>query len=550
MDIPKHYSLKKDHEDHFLLHDKRDGTSFKVAKKGLHPAHQLKILREVPKFSDGGEKEDDLGMSSGINTWASEKPSQESFWSPSGEDTELQNQKTTGQTFQPPQQEQLGQPVIQDQAAQQAPAVDIGAQASAPQQVAPQQGPRPDQVLDPMAGMPTTKGINSMESQYEKAVRGGANAQMKQNDLMEMELQRQYNLKANAAQTFQNTMSAYQKHAEQMASDIASTKIDPDKYWHDKSTGAKFGSALAMVLGGLGAGLQRSTDNMAMNVLQKAIDRDIDAQKTDLGKKQSLLSDNFRAQGNLAAAEAATRAQYESLFQGKVAQIAAATNNPVVQMAAQEKIMASKERMMPLLQSAAQNQLTMQMRNFLMNGDVSKHSPASYINYVVPEAERAAVGKEIKSAEDTKKMATPIVQQFKQAVADLKNPLYAGGLRRPPSISALEQMLMTTVQEEEGTARQAAMNNVKENLLPGFSDLTKAKGVETKLNTLYHYLQGKSSAPMALANGIDLKRFDSTSPYQPPNPMEGKTAIKGNQKIIMKNGSWFDQATGQPYRGR
>lgn len=54
MTFPKHYTLKKEHDRHFEIHDARDNKSFHVAKRDLHPANQIKIMR-LPKFAEGGQ---------------------------------------------------------------------------------------------------------------------------------------------------------------------------------------------------------------------------------------------------------------------------------------------------------------------------------------------------------------------------------------------------------------------------------------------------------------------------------------------------------------
>jgi hypothetical protein len=61
-----------------------------------------------------------------------------------------------------------------------------------------------------------------------------------------------------------------QAHAEQ---------IDPDRYWNHKSTGGKILAGIGIILGGLGQGLMRGHSNQAMDVINRAIDQDIDAQK-------------------------------------------------------------------------------------------------------------------------------------------------------------------------------------------------------------------------------------------------------------------------------
>jgi hypothetical protein len=66
----------------------------------------------------------------------------------------------------------------------------------------------------------------------------------------------------------------------------SSADIDPNRMWHNMSTGQKVGSALGMILGSFGA--ISNGKNPAVDVLTQAIDRDIDAQKANYGKRKDV----------------------------------------------------------------------------------------------------------------------------------------------------------------------------------------------------------------------------------------------------------------------
>ncbi len=58
-----------------------------------------------------------------------------------------------------------------------------------------------------------------------------------------------------------------------------SEKIDPDHWWNQKSTGAKILAGIGMVLGGAGGGVARTGRNPAMDVMNSAIQNDMDSQR-------------------------------------------------------------------------------------------------------------------------------------------------------------------------------------------------------------------------------------------------------------------------------
>lgn len=152
----------------------------------------------------------------------------------------------------------------------------------------------------------------------------------------------------------QAQQSAWQQHQQQMAGltaglqkdyadnqarqdalsgDILNGKVEPNRLWHNMGTGQKISAVIGMILGGIGAGMTHGP-NYAAQVIDKAIDRDMEAQKIDLGKKQSQLSyylqrgHNLQSSYALAKADAMDRtaAQIQAAqgqFGGQVAQASA-----------------------------------------------------------------------------------------------------------------------------------------------------------------------------------------------------------------------------------
>lgn len=113
-----------------------------------------------------------------------------------------------------------------------------------------------------------------------------------------------------------------------LTQDIQNGHIDPNHYLHDMSTGQKIGTAVGLILGGIGGGITH-TDNPAQQFMQNQIDRDIEGQKADLGKKENLLSMNMRRFGNLKDAEMMTRANMMDITSMKLKQAAAQSQDPI-----------------------------------------------------------------------------------------------------------------------------------------------------------------------------------------------------------------------------
>lgn len=88
--------------------------------------------------------------------------------------------------------------------------------------------------------------------------------------------------------------------------DIAAGHIDPNHYMSSMSTGKRIMTTIGLILGGMSGGYNGRGGNPALDALNHAIDNDIEGQKAELGKKQSLLSalntqfDNVHASAQLA----------------------------------------------------------------------------------------------------------------------------------------------------------------------------------------------------------------------------------------------------------
>lgn len=342
MNIPKHYSLHSEGDDHFVVHDKRDDKTFKVAKKGMHPANQLKVLK-MKKFAHGGEEEDD--GQDGVEEGVAPQTLAMSENGPPMEPGELNLDMP--KSFIPGKQEpEVVQPEGQ---------ISAAPEASAPQ----------PSVSGAPVGSPSSAELQKNTSQAQAAIQKAAEGQQKQNDLMAAQYQKNIDEEQKVMQSQQEKMVQYQTNYDQLSQDVASAKIDPNKYWNEKTTGGKISAVIGMILGGVGAGLSGGP-NVALQVMNKNIENDIEAQKANLGNKNSLLSRNLQAQGNMMAATNATRIQMAAIAQGKLQKIAMESNNPIIAARAQQASAQIAQQTMPLRAQLAQHETEFQLRGEVM----------------------------------------------------------------------------------------------------------------------------------------------------------------------------------------
>jgi len=406
--IPDHYSLVKEHERHFELHDGRHNKTFNVAKKGLHPAHQLDILR-MKKMSEGGEVDPEDTGEDGVDEGMKMVPKDVEAPPPALQALSADEQATPapeqGQDWQGSVGTMPGQPT--DQPVQAAP-TEEPATASLP------------------GGYPTTKDLNAAIEGQIKGKQEVVSATQQQNNLMAEQYKKNIEMEQHFAAAQQQRMAQYQAQYDSLTKEVAAGKIDPDNYWHHKSTGSKIGAAIGLILGGIGSGLT-GQPNAALQVLNKHIENDIDAQKENLGNKRPLLSENLRMQGNMMSAMNATRLQMASIAEGKLHLIAAQTGNPIIQARATQQANALRAQMIPLQTQLASNEISMQLRKDIMGRmqkgaggyDMQDLARAGMVDKATAEKEGAAISKR-QQAE----------AEVKDALNDLwKEQEYMGGMK-------------------------------------------------------------------------------------------------------------------------
>lgn len=297
--------------------------------------------------------------------------------------------------------------------------------------------------------------------------------------------------------------------------DINNGHINPTQFWDNKSGFDKARIGIGFVLSGIGAGLT-GQPNLAVEMLNKGIERDIDSQKANLGKKENLLGAMFKQEGNLRDAVDMTRIMKNAQLQHQIQASAATAQSPMAKAAAQQAIG-------KLQQDIAPSIYQYNMRKTLMgigqggqgqpggsNPTLSAVDPATFLN-LVPEGQRKAVADEVERAQNTNKLASPILQAFDKAADAQKGFGRIGSaIKTPRELNAFSGLMNTTVTDLTGTARQAEFDNVQHNFSP--SNLDTAADTAIKRKALQQYLQAKSSAPLFKSyTGVGLDKFQSTN---------------------------------------
>lgn len=346
MDL-KHIKKVTDQGTHFQVEHAKQG-SFKVVKRGLDRMTLTKIQAlctggQVQKFAGGGVAEgnalpgtdySDYGgtPSSGLSVGGALQSL--GIGAPSPDEARIAQSQAAAASPAAPQDPAtrfLGATSTIPQAGQnpdpEAPAPDVAPSVMGPVNPDPTgalsvaqtvAGP----VVVPAApALPSPNAIFGDINRQGGAIKTGAEITAKE-ELEKKAAQDEYNNQTKVRDAaFNASMSSQTADFNKLRDDVASTKINPNQMWQNMSTGNKVLAAFSMVLGGFAGGANGK--NQAVEVIDKSIDQDIDAQKANLGKKQSLLSDNLRKSGDLREAEQMTRGQMMAGLQGQLSSIGA-----------------------------------------------------------------------------------------------------------------------------------------------------------------------------------------------------------------------------------
>lgn len=362
------YHLAREEKDHFVIqHD--DGSHFKVAKSKLDD-ETINKIRSLPilKMAGGGEVPDFLGgaretpttpnplmgaisdatddAGDWLGRWTGAVGNQISALPEVAShallnpDSALPDSVTQGADPIPPQAPPTGKALASNGPGGVPVVADTGS-------------PVENSIAAPKAQAQSasapTDYFKQLEDAQKTAQRGALDAgaaQQKQGEETAKALDDYAASLQKRQEDFQNRLDSYNAQTESAYNDYMNGEIDPNHMWHNMGTGNKVLAAISIALGGLGGGLSGRGGNTGLDVINQAINRDIEAQKANLDKKRSLLSMNFEKTRNLAEAESLTRsmmaagiaAQTQKLAARYGGQVAAANAQSIVGQLKQQAI--------------------------------------------------------------------------------------------------------------------------------------------------------------------------------------------------------------------
>lgn len=213
--------------------------------------------------------------------------------------------------------------------------------------------------------------------------------------------------------------------------------IDPNRYLGSMDTGGKILTAIGLILGGMGSGLTGGP-NLAMDFLQKTIERDIEAQKLAVDKKKTLYGANLQLLKNAEAAAAMTEAQMNDMTKLKLMQAATKSGDKEAMAKAQVaagQLTAAKEAPLAKL---AQIQSTLQLYAKPVHTDVEAQSIVSSLKGI---AQKNA-DSELKRYNDISDIQNTIIPEMER-IANLGIAGKAFSFKERADIENLNKKLLT-----------------------------------------------------------------------------------------------------------
>lgn len=378
----------------------------------------------------------------------------------------------------------------------------------------------PKAPADPYGTQAYSQTLGQGISDVKQGIQSGAEAEgalgKEQAGLLENQVvQQQQNL-----QDFQSHYNQLDSERNAFQQDIQNQHIDAQHYLSSMGTGQKISTAIGLILGGMGGGLT-GQENPALKFLQSQIDRDIESQKNELGKKENLLSANMRQFGNLKEATQMTQVMQSDIVKNQLAQAAAKSQDPIVRARAQQAI-----GQIDMQNAAVLSQIAMRKSLSESAQDPSTKLRILGMAGIIPKEQQESAFKELATAKSDNEVRNNVLSWFNQAAGQqtLGHRVLTAGLVTPQAVNNLKNELIQVVKQKEGRVTPTETDAI-DKLVPEVKDTPDR--LKMKLNALNQFLTEKMHYPQLESLGInpnEQSRFNTQGQkkFQLGAPVQGR----------------------------
>lgn len=355
---------------------------------------------------------------------------------------------------------------------------------------APQMSEQPQSNIPNQAPMANTSGYEKALNQEAQAVgaQGKAEADAAQAHLDSMDkVVKDY--EANSKSLLDERMKVMH--------DSLNDKIDPKHWWDSKSTGGKIATAVGLFLGGVGAGMSGGP-NVVLDLVNKQIDRDIDAQRANMGQKNNMMTALTQQLGDVNSATSMAKILKLDQLQATFYKAAGLSKDPIAKARAQQAI-----QMIKMQSDSQQQQLAKQMavRQGVTNGSIS---PAQAVPLLVPGPHQNKALEEIKNVGETNQAMSDVqnamrdVQKLQTVGSRVLSPIQSKS-----KIDALNLQIGALGKEMFGRLNEQELKMLEQSHVK-LSD--SASTVDTKIKNLQQIMSKHQGSPTLDAFGIRLPK--------------------------------------------
>ncbi len=354
-----------------------------------------------------------------------------------------------------------------------------------PEQLQNVQIPQPAPQQNPMAQSMATQASDTAKSMAMEEHGINAQAQAESN-LGQREVQvakQQQQESHNLQQSFQVKSQAIDNERMQVYNDLKNGHIEPNHFVQSMGGFQKGMTAIGLILSGMGSGLAGQS-NMAMDFLNKQIDRDIDGQKAEMGKKENLLSHLNQQFGNLRDATTMAKALQSDMYAAKMLEVAAQSKDPMAKARAEQAVAQLHFQRDPEV-----NQMKMRQAAFssAQNGMPSEQ----LIPLLVPKEQQGKALDSIGKLKDLNQNAKVMDKLFEQAARENTIARTGAGLARTPaSVTNLQNMFLPIVKDLEGRINEYEFESVKK-FIPAPGDAESK--IQAKLQGMHNFIAQKNN---------------------------------------------------------
>lgn len=306
-------------------------------------------------------------------------------------------------------------------------------------------------------------------------------------------------------QFMQQAQADYQKHYSDLQNeyqgvikDVQNQHINPNHYMESMSSGKRVATAIGLMLGGLGSAFT-GQESIAEKFLHQQIANDIEAQKANLGKSETLLSANLRQFGNLHDATQMTYAMQNGIYAAKLRQAAALTMDPMARARALQQAGQLDMQAAPILQSIAMKKTAYSAMNGA--GDPAQKIRVGAMVGIIPKEETEHLYKELGEAQTMVKARDNILSAFDQiSKLNTVGNRVSSPVQTASQIAAIKDPLVAALSKE--TAGRFTEQDAKflDNLFPKATD--NANTIARKKMQIDRLVSEKMQFPRLSAYGI------------------------------------------------